>query len=96
MSFNSFLTKLFGNKSQRDLKEIRPIVAQILSAQKTLETLSADELREKINEVRRDIKSATEYSENRIVEIRAEIEKLDVDKRQPLWDEIDKCEKSIL
>ena len=96
MSFNSFLTKLFGNKSQRDLKEIRPIVAQILSAQKTLETLSADELREKINEVRRDIKSATEYSENRIVEIRAEIEKLDVDKRQPLWDEIDKCEKFIL
>ena len=96
MSFNSFLTKLFGNKSQRDLKEIRPIVAQILSAQKTLETLSADELREKINEVRRDIKSATEYSENRIAEIRAEIEKLDVDKRQPLWDEIDKCEKSIL
>ena len=96
MSFNSFLTKLFGNKSQRDLKEIRPIVAQILSVQKTLETLSADELREKINEVRRDIKSATEYSENRIVEIRAEIEKLDVDKRQPLWDEIDKCEKSIL
>ena len=96
MSFNSFLTKLFGNKSQRDLKEIRPIVAQILSAQKTLETLSADELREKINEVRRDIKSATEHSENRIVEIRAEIEKLDVDKRQPLWDEIDKCEKSIL
>ena len=85
MSFNSFLTKLFGNKSQRDLKEIRPIVAQILSVQKTLETLSADELREKINEVRRDIKSATEYSENRIVEIRAEIEKLDVDKRQPLW-----------
>ena len=96
MSFNSFLTKIFGNKSQRDLKEIRPIVAQILSAQKTLENLSADELREKINEVRRDIKSATEVSENRIEEIRTEIEKLDVDKRQPLWDEIDKCEKFIL
>ena len=96
MSFNSFLTKIFGNKSQRDLKEIRPIVNKILALQKDLELLSVDELREKINEVRRDIKSATEANEKRIVEIRAEVEKLDVDKRQPLWDELDQCEKSIL
>ena len=96
MSFNSFLTKLFGNKSQRDLKEIRPIVDKILKLQPTLATLSADELREKINEVRRDIKSVTEANEKRIIEIRAEVEKLEVDKRQPLWDELDQCEKNIL
>ena len=29
MSLNSILSKLFGNKSQRDLKEIQPIVDQI-------------------------------------------------------------------
>ena len=96
MSFNSFLTKIFGNKSQRDLKEIRPIVDKIIRVQSTLESLSVDELREKINEVRRDIKSATEANEKRIEEIRAEVEKLDVDKRQPLWDELDQCEKNIL
>ena len=26
MGFNEFMTKLFGNKSQRDLKEITPCV----------------------------------------------------------------------
>ena len=26
MGFNEFMTKLFGNKSQRDLKEITPYV----------------------------------------------------------------------
>ena len=29
MSLNSFLSKIFGNKSQRDLKEIKPIVDKI-------------------------------------------------------------------
>ena len=28
MGFNEFMTKLFGNKSQRDLKEITPYVGQ--------------------------------------------------------------------
>lgn len=29
MEFTNFLKKLFGNKSDRDLREIRPIVDQI-------------------------------------------------------------------
>ena len=29
MSLTSFLNKIFGNKSQRDLKEIQPIVEKI-------------------------------------------------------------------
>ena len=29
MGFNDFLTKLFGNKAQRDLKDISPIVDKI-------------------------------------------------------------------
>jgi len=29
MGFNEFLTKLFGNKSQRDLKEITPYVEKV-------------------------------------------------------------------
>ena len=29
MGFNEFMTKLFGNKSQRDLKEITPYVDKV-------------------------------------------------------------------
>ena len=29
MGFNEFMTKLFGNKSQRDLKEITPYVDRL-------------------------------------------------------------------
>lgn len=96
MSFNSFLSKIFGNKSQRDLKEIQPIINKIKALEPGLKNLTPDQLREKINEVRSDIKAATQADEDRIAEIRAEVETLDVDQRQPLWDELDRCEKNIL
>ena len=96
MSFNSFLSKLFGNKSTRDLKEIQPIISKIKAIEPELKNLSADELRQRIQAVRDDIAAATAADEKRVAEIRAEVETIHVDKRQPLWDELDKCEKHIL
>ena len=96
MSFNSFLSKLFGNKSTRDLKEIQPIINKIKAIEPELKNLSADELRRRIQAVRDDIAAATAADEKRVAEIRAEVETIHVDKRQPLWDELDKCEKHIL
>ena len=63
MSINSFLSSLFGNKSQRDLREIQPIVNKINALRPELEGLSADQLREKINDVRADIRSSVEPHE---------------------------------
>lgn len=40
MSLQSILTKLFGNKSTRDLKEIKPIVDKINAIGPTLHDLS--------------------------------------------------------
>ncbi len=96
MSFNSFLSKIFGNKSQRDLKEIQPIINQIKALAPVVEKLTADQLRQKITDVRNDIRTSVAPMEARIAEIRVEVEALEVDKRQPLWDELDKCEKQIL
>ena len=59
MSFTSFLSKLFGNKSQRDLKEIMPIVDKIKALGPQMESLSNDELRDAINQVRQSIAEST-------------------------------------
>jgi preprotein translocase subunit SecA len=96
MSLQSILSKLFGNKSQRDLKEIKPIVDQINAIGPTLKTLTNDELRGKINEVRQAIAAAIKADEDAAAEIRARVEDLPFDERQPLWDEIDKHESNIL
>ena len=96
MSLNSFLSKIFGNKSQRDLKEIKPTIDKINAIGSTLKDLTNDELRGKIQTVRDDIAAATRDDENAVAELKAQIEDLPFDKRQPLWDKIDEHEKHIL
>ena len=96
MSLNSFLSKIFGNKSQRDLKEIKPTIDKINAIGPTLKNLTNDELRGKIQIVRDDIAAATRDDENAVAELKTQIEDLPFDKRQPLWDKIDEHEKHIL
>ena len=90
MSFNSILKKIFGNQSERAVrplwtrleKEINPISEQLLSE-------SNDELRHRIDVIRDDIRGEADGIKNQISQIRAEIETLDYDKREPLWKKID-------
>jgi protein translocase subunit secA len=96
MSFNSFLSKIFGNKSQRDLKEIQPIVNKIKALGPKMQGLDNDGLRAAIADVRADIKSAIAADEQAITDNKAKIEQLPFDQRQELWDEIDRHEKHIL
>jgi preprotein translocase subunit SecA len=96
MSFTDLLSKLFGDKSSRDRKALQPIVDKINSLRPELEKLSNDELRHKIDEVRAIIDQATSADQQAIDELRAKVETLPFDERQPLWDEIDQHEKKIL
>lgn len=96
MNFTGFLNKIFGNKSQRDLKEIQPIVDKIKALGPEIEGLNNDELRARIDAIRADIKNAISNDENEIARIKEEVEQLPFDQRQQLWDKIDKHEHSIL
>ena len=96
MSLNSFLKKVFGNKSTRDLKEIQPIVDRIKALGPEMAALDNDALRQKITDVRADIKAAIASDEEAIAMTREEVETLPIDKRQPLWNDIDRHEKNIL
>ena len=96
MGFNDLLKKLFGNKSDRDLKEIRPIVDKINAIYPTLTSLSNDELRAKVTEIRNRIAESKKEKQTEIDAIKAEIETLDYEKREPLWEKIDSIEKETL
>jgi preprotein translocase subunit SecA len=96
MSFVNILSKIFGSKSQRDLKAIQPILNQIKALGPELEGLTNDQLRERINEVRAKIASSTADDEAKIAELKAQVETLPYEDRQPIWDEIDKHEKNII
>ena len=52
MGFNDVLKKLFGNKSDRDMKELMPIVGKVNAEWNKIKNLSNDELREVANGLR--------------------------------------------
>ena len=96
MSLTSFLSKVFGDKSSRDRKQLQPIVDKINALGPEMKALDNDGLRARIDAVRADIANAISDDEKAIAEIRAKVETLPYDQRQPLWDDIDKHEKDII
>ena len=53
MGFNEFLSSIFGNKSTRDMKEIKPWVEKIKAAYPEIEKLDNDALRAKTEELKK-------------------------------------------
>ena len=96
MGFNDFLTKIFGNKAQRDLKEVSPVVNKIKEIYPTIEKLSHDELRARTAAIRAQLQNAVSADRKRIDDIRAEVEHTELDKREKLYKEIDDLDKKIL
>ena len=96
MGFTGILKSLFGNKSQRDLKAIMPIVDKIKAIYPEIEKLTNDELRGRITDIRARIKEHVAPQHEEIAKLKAEIETLEYEKREPLWGQIDKIEKEIL
>ena len=90
------MKKLFGNKSQRDLKEIEPYIQKIKAISPELEKLTNDELRHRVDVVKQHIQDTVAPDRQRIAELKEHVETLDYDKRESTWEEIDKIEKNIL
>ena len=96
MGFNEFISKLFGNKASRDMKEIQPWVEKIKAAYPEIEKLSNDELRAKTEELKLYIKNSAVAENKKIDELKATIENTDIEKREPIFAQIDKLEKEVL
>ncbi|HMM03910.1 MAG: preprotein translocase subunit SecA [Prevotella sp.] len=95
MGFADILSSLFGNKSQRDLKEINPYVDRIRAIYPSIEKLSHDELRAKTAEIRQQVQDYVATEKNKIAELKAGVEALEIDQREDVWAEVDKLEKEI-
>ncbi len=96
MGFNEFLSKIFGNKAERDLKEIKPIVEKIKSVYPSIAKLSNDELRARTAALRAGLAESVKSSKLEIENLKAKVEDTEINKREHIYSEIDKIEKKIL
>ena len=96
MDINKFLSKLFGNKSTRDMKLIQPLVEEVKKAYPAIQALSNDELRAKTQEVKKYVQSSADDIKAKIAEVKAKVEETPIEDRSSLFSQIDKLEKEVL
>lgn len=94
MALVDIIKKVFGSKSERDMKQVRPILEKVLVAYKDIDKLSNDELRARTEELKKKIREREEPFEKRIAEIKEHLESdIPVSEKEKLATESDKLVK---
>jgi preprotein translocase subunit SecA len=96
MGLHKFISKIFGNKAQRDLKEISPVVEEIKAIYPEMAKLSNDELRAKTKELEERVRDYVVEEKAHIEELKANLENVDLEEQEKIWQQIDKIEDDIL
>jgi preprotein translocase subunit SecA len=96
MGFIDIITKLFGNKSQKDMKAIMPYVEQVKAVYNQIDALSDDELRDKSAALMSRLQEAVADKKSRILALKSNIETIEIDQREKVYNEIDHLEKEVL
>ena len=96
MDINKFLSRLFGNKSTRDMKLIQPWVNKVKEASESIEKLSNDGLRGKTKELQQTIQASADDIKEKIAALNAKIEDTPIEDREVIFNQIDKLEKEVL
>ena len=96
-SLTKALKKVFGDKAQRDLKDVMPLVERTNAEFAKLSGLSNNELRERTNALKARIVERTRTNDERAAALRAEIDAdpgMDIQEREHRYQEIDKLNES--
>ena len=96
MDINKFLSKLFGNKSTRDMKLIQPWVEKVKAAYPAIQALDHNQLRAKTKELQEKVQTSANDLKEKIAELKTKVEQTPIEDREVLFNQIDKLEKEVL
>ena len=98
LSILSNIFKSFGTKSDRDLKEIQPLISKITDIFPSLSSLSDNELRQKTLDFKHRISEFIQNETNEIAQLKSQVElpTTDVHEREKIYNKIDVLEKTSL
>jgi preprotein translocase subunit SecA len=94
---DGIIAKLFGTKSDRDLKELMPIVNRVKEAYPRFVNLSNDELRSETERLKKKIREYISAEENKVAELKTQMETegIDFDEKEKVYSEVDSLIKLI-
>ena len=91
---NSILKAFVGDKSEKDVKAIQPLINKVKTFESALQALSHDELRAKTAEFKDKIQQARAEKDAKIASLKKDAEQTeDIDAREDIYAEIDAVEK---
>ena len=94
MALADILKKIFGSKSDRDMRVIKPVLDQILALYPDIDKLSNDELRARSSAIREKIAAVEKPFEDRIAEIKLQLDQdIPVTEKEDLASESDRLVK---
>ena len=91
----TFLSKIFGSKSDRDIKHIQPLVAKIKEEYPKLESLTNDELRAKTADFKQRIADFLADIDKEIAALKAEADQegVEMSEKTAIYDKVDRLGK---
>ena len=94
----NIIAKLFGNKYDKDIKQIRPIVDKIHLEHKKISQLSHDELRNQTKILKSKINDYVSTERNEIIQLKEKslIDNISSKEKENLYNKIDGLEKKII
>ena len=92
---NSLLGKIFGNKSERDIKEVTPVIEQIKLEYNRIIQLSNDGLREESDKIKQIIDKRIKPEGDEIAKLKIAVEDADIQESEKIYEKIDKLEEQI-
>ncbi len=95
MGITQFLSNLFGTKSDRDIKEIMPVVEEIKKEYERIINLSNDELRAESQDIRKEINDYIKSEEDEIASLKEKAENAEIEESEKIYDRIDKLTETI-
>ncbi len=96
MAFVSkLLGKILGNKSERDIKEVSPIVEKIHAEYKRISQFTNDGLRDESTRLKQIIDERIKPEEDEIAALKQKAEEADIQDSEKIYEQIDKLEEKI-
>ena len=94
----STLTKIFGNKYDKDIAKINPIITEINKQYESLKSITNNDLRNKTIEFKQKINDFVAEERKKIEELKekSKLKETSTQKKEELYKEIDNLEKIVL
>ena len=92
---NKVLGKILGNKSERDIKEVAPIIEKIKIEYNRITQLSNDGLREESDNLKQIIIDRIKPENDEIAQLKKDVEEAEIQDSEKIYEKIDKLEELI-